>query len=309
SLLSYIPKYQWMFWLSFLGNVLRAFFTPMYSYGASRAQELFYEFDIQYFWDSSWFCIWLIIIATILTYIGSVLQWNLSAIVGERLIKQLRLDTFSKYLSLSIDGRRLRDLVDQSGTIVENTLIVIVCIVMCFSPLGEWRLSLLAFIISPLVLSAEYLQFMVVSNMTERIDNTLTKESGTITDYLLNIHTVHAYGLEETLLTSIDKDMADADKLTKARTLRGAAGLCLSQFVPTIFIIVILSVGSVMMNYNMITYLQLFIVYMAVYNSANLIGVNLAYTPSLRLAQRSAKNILATLHMTSEDDAVREIQT
>ena len=328
SLLSYIPKYQWMFWLSFLGNVLRAFFTPMYSYGASRAQELFYEFDIQYFWDSSWFCIWLIIIATILTYIGSVLQWNLSAIVGERLIKQLRLDTFSKYLSmqisffdepnhlpsiltsrLSIDGRRLRDLVDQSGIIVENTLIVIVCIVMCFSPLGEWRLGLLAFIISPLVLSAEYLQFMVVSNMTERIDNTLTKESGTITDYLLNIHTVHAYGLEETLLTSIDKDMADADKLTKTRTLRGAAGQCLSQFVPMIFVIVIMGVGAAMMNYNMITYLQLFIVYMAVYNSANLIGVNLAYTPSLRLAQRSAKNILATLHMTSEDDAVREIQT
>ena len=102
----------------------------MYSYGTSRSQELFYEFDIQYFWDSSWFCIWLIIIASVLTYIGSVLQWNLSAIVGERLIKQLRLDTFSKYLSmqisffdepnhlpsiltsrLSIDGRRLRDLV------------------------------------------------------------------------------------------------------------------------------------------------------------------------------------------------------
>ena len=226
----------------------------MYSYGASRAQELFYEFDIQYFWDSSWFCIWLIIIATILTYIGSVLQWNLSAIVGERLIKQLRLDTFSKYLSmqisffdepnhlpsiltsrLSIDGRRLRDLVDQSGIIVENTLIVIICMAMCFSPLGEWRLSLLAFIISPLVLSAEYLQFMVVSNMTERIDNTLTKESGTITDYLLNIHTVHAYGLEETLLTSIDKDMADADKLTKARTLRGAAGQCyLSLFLQSL---------------------------------------------------------------------------
>ena len=210
---------------------------------------------------------------------------------------------------LSIDGRRLRDLVDQSGTIVENTLIVIVCIVMCFSPLGEWRLSLLAFIISPLVLSAEYLQYMVVSNMTERIDNTLTKESGTITDYLLNIHTVHAYGLEETLLTSIDKDMADADKLTKTRTLRGAVGQCLSQFVPMIFVIVIMGVGAAMMNYNMITYLQLFIVYMAVFNSANLIGINLAYTPSLRLAQRSAKNILATLHMTSEDDAVREIQT
>ena len=210
---------------------------------------------------------------------------------------------------LSVDGRRLRDFIDISGKLVENTLIIIACLIICYSPLGEWRLSTLAIVISPLVLCIAYLQFVIASNIHERIDSALTKESGIITDYLMNIHTVHSYGLEETLLSSIDRDMSEVDKLTKSRAFRTALGQGLTQFFPTIFVIVIMSVGTSMMNQNLITYLQLFIVYMSVYSSASYLGTNLASTPSVRLAQRSAKNIVATLHMTSEDDNAKKINT
>ena len=163
-------------------------------------------------------------------------------ILGEQLVKQLRMEVFGRYLSmpmsffdepkhlptiltsrLSVDARRIRDLIDQSGVIIENFMVAVICLVLCFSPLGDWRLTLIAIIVFPLVLFTEYFQFKVISKTTARIDDDLTKESGVITDYLLNIHTVHAYGLESTLLKLVDKDMAEADHLTNRRVWRGAA--------------------------------------------------------------------------------------
>ena len=328
KLLRRIPKYQWMFWVSFLGNVFRAFLTPSYAYGSARAQELFYEYNVDAFWSDIWVSIWIIASGTVLTFIGSVLQWNFAAIVGERLIRQLRSEAFVKYLHmpiaffddpkhlpstltsrLSIDGRRVRDLIDRCGMLFENTLIVVICLIMCYSPLGEWRLSTLAILVSPLVLYAGYIHLLVVSNMTERIDNTLAKESGVITDCLLNIHTIHAYGLEDAMLASIAKDMAEADQLTKSRAWRGAVGQGVIQFIPTVFVLIVMSVGSWMISNGQLSYLQLFIVFSAVFSSAGTMGGNIAMTPSIQLAQRSAKNIMATLQLTSEDDAARAVKT
>ena len=327
SLLKHIPKYQWMFWVAYLGNLMRAVFSPLYSYSTSRSQELFFSVDLNALWSDGWICVWILVGASILTYIGSVLQWNLSAIVGERLIKQLRMEVFSRYLTmpmsffddpkhlpsfltsrLSVDGRRLRDLIDRSGMMVENFMVVIICLAMCFSPMGDWRLTLVAIVLSPLVLCCEYFQYMAVAKTTEKIDNTLTRESGVITDYLLNIHTVHAYGLEDTLLGLIDKDMAEADRLTNRRIWRGAAGQGIMQFSPSLFTVVVLGFGAYMMNRGWITYLQLFIVYMAMTNSATIMGANIAYTPSVALAQRAAKNIVGIINLPSEDDAARAIK-
>lgn len=100
SLLKHIPKYQWMFWVAYLGNLMRAVFSPLYSYSTSRSQELFFSVDLNALWSDGWICVWILVGASILTYIGSVLQWNLSAIVGERLIKQLRMEVFSRYLTM-----------------------------------------------------------------------------------------------------------------------------------------------------------------------------------------------------------------
>ena len=327
SLLNHIPKYQWLFWMTFLGYLMRSVFPPLYSYSTSRSQELFFSFDLNALWKYGWICVWILIGASVLTYIGSVLNWNVMTILGEQLVKQLRMEVFGRYLSmpmsffdepkhlptiltsrLSVDARRIRDLIDQSGVIIENFMVAVICLVLCFSPLGDWRLTLIAIIVFPLVLFTEYFQFKVISKTTTRIDDDLTKESGVITDYLLNIHTVHAYGLESTLLKLVDKDMAEADHLTNRRVWRGAAGQVIVQFTPSLFAAIVLGFGAYMMDRGWITYLQLFTVFMASTSAANIMGVNLTYFPSVSLAQRAAKNIVGTINLPSEDDAARAIK-
>ena len=182
-----------------------------------------------------------------------------------------------------------------------------ISLVLCFSPLGDWRLTLVAVILSPFFFSGEYLQFMIISNTTEEIDGELIKESGVITDYLLNIHTVHAYGLEERLLELVDRDLQHADKLTSKRTLRGAVGQCLTQIIPCLFVVGIMLSGGYMKAKGLISYTQLFVVYIAVGNAALMIGTNLAYLPSVKLAYRAAKNIIGTIQLPSKDDEDRSI--
>ena len=63
-----------------------------------------------------------------------------------------------------------------------------------------------------------------------------------------------------------------------------------------------------MLNRGWIDYFQLFIVYMAITKSANVLGINIAYTPSVDLAQRAAKNIVGIINLPSEDDAARAIK-
>ena len=43
-------------------------------------------------------------------------------------------------------------------------------------------------------------------------------------------------------------------------------------------------------------------------NSATIMGANIAYTPSVALAQRAAKNIVGIINLPSEDDAARAIK-
>ena len=90
---------------------------------------------------------------------------------------------------MSIDGRRIRDVIDRVFSLLHNYLLVIKFLFLCFEPAGNWKLGIL--------ISLEYLTNRIVFRVTEMIDNDLTLRLGELTDYLRNIHTIHSYNLED----------------------------------------------------------------------------------------------------------------
>ena len=90
---------------------------------------------------------------------------------------------------MSIDGRRIRDVIDRVSAEMENYLLVIKFLFLCFEPAGNWKLGIL--------ISLEYLTNRIVFRVTEMIDNDLTLRLGELTDYLRNIHTIHSFNLED----------------------------------------------------------------------------------------------------------------
>ena len=72
---------------------------------------------------------------------------------------------------------------------MENYLLVILCLLLCFEPAGNWKLGIL--------ISLEYLPNRIVFRVTELIDNDIILRLGELTDYLRNIHTLHTYNLED----------------------------------------------------------------------------------------------------------------
>ena len=88
-----------------------------------------------------------------------------------------------------IDGRCIRDVIDRMSPVMENYLLVILCLFLCFEPAGNWKLGIL--------ISLEYLPNRIVFRVTEMIDNDLILRLGELTDYLRNIHTIHTYNLED----------------------------------------------------------------------------------------------------------------
>ena len=271
-----------------------------------------------------WTCVILTGVAALCTLIGSYVQWVLHGVVGERLIGNIRTETFQKYLSmdmgffdsplhipsilvsrLSIDARRIRDLVDRLATISENYILVAATLVLCFSPLGDWRLAAIAVLLSPFCIFTMYMQNNFLFRITEQVDTELVKRSGDLTDYMLNIHTVHAYNLEDTLDERLENHLRTANKLTERRIWRAALGHGFSQFMPCVYQVVVLLVGFVMVQRGLISFIQMLMVYMMVGTSAYTMGMNLAYTPNNKLAQKSSNNIVAILDRPSKDDAAR----
>jgi len=90
---------------------------------------------------------------------------------------------------LSIDGRRIRDVIDRVFSLLHNYLLVIKFLFLFFGSAGNWKLGIL--------ISLEYLTNRIVFRVTEMIDNDLTLRLGELTDYLRNIHTIHSYNLED----------------------------------------------------------------------------------------------------------------
>ena len=89
---------------------------------------------------------------------------------------------------MSIDGRRIRDVIDRVSSLLHNYLLVIKFLFLCFELAANWKLGIL--------ISLEYLTNRIVFRVTEMIDNDLTLRLGELTDYLRNIHTIHSYNLE-----------------------------------------------------------------------------------------------------------------
>ena len=73
--------------------------------------------------------------------------------------------------------------------VMENYLLVIMFLFLCFELAGNRKLGIL--------ISLEYLPNRIVFRVTEMIDNDLTLRLGELTDYLRNIHTIHSYNLED----------------------------------------------------------------------------------------------------------------
>ena len=81
---------------------------------------------------------------------------------------------------------------------MENYLLIIMCLFLCFGPADNRKLGIL--------IRLEYLQNRIVFRVTERIDNDLTLRSGELADYLVTIHTIHSYNLDDgTLKHILDK--------------------------------------------------------------------------------------------------------
>ena len=90
---------------------------------------------------------------------------------------------------MSIDGRRIRDVIGRVSAEMENYLLVIKFLFLCFEPTANWKLGIL--------ISLEYLPNRIVFRVTEMIDNDIILRLGELTDYLRNIHTIHSYNLED----------------------------------------------------------------------------------------------------------------
>ena len=89
---------------------------------------------------------------------------------------------------MSIDGRRIRDVIDRVSSLLHNYLLVIKFLFLCFEPAAYWKLGIL--------ISLEYLPNRIVFRVTDKIDNDIILRLGELTDYLRNIHTIHSYNLE-----------------------------------------------------------------------------------------------------------------
>ena len=323
-----------LFWLGFIGTALRVVFPPLYSYSSAVLQHILYDhrtrllsqlhIELDHFWSQGWFSVYLIIFAALCTLVGSFIQWDLHGLLGERLIGNIRTETFGKLMNmdagfydsplhipsilvsrLSIDGRRIRDLIDRLGTISENYILVAASLALCFSPLGDWRLSVISILLSPFCVITIYLQNNFLFQITEQVDTELVKRSGDLTDYMLNIHIVHAYNLENVLDERLNHLLRTANGLTRRRVWRSAVGYGVSQFMPCIYQVVVLLSGFVMMQRGMISFTQMLTVYMMVGTCSFTVGMNLAYTPNNKLAQKSSNNIVAILDRPSKDDAGR----
>ena len=90
---------------------------------------------------------------------------------------------------MSIDGRRIRDVIDRVSSLLHNYLLVIKFLFLCFELAANWKQGIL--------ISLEYLPNRIVFRVTEMIDNDLILRLDELTDYLRNIHTIHSYNLED----------------------------------------------------------------------------------------------------------------
>ena len=98
------------------------------------------------------------------------------------------------------------------------------------------------------------------------------------------------------------------DKLTNTRTSRSALSQELTVAFPSFYILATMALGAVLVERGETEFTNIFTVVMGVFMCAQFVGISIVYTPSVALAQRTAKNIVGIINLPSEDDAAREIK-
>ena len=102
---------------------------------------------------------------------------------------------------------------DEVGSIMESVIVCLLCVVFAFSSMGSWELALISIVVCPFLFTAEYCQNKLVANVISKIDSNLTEKSSEATDALLNIHTIHAYNLQDRVYESIIHDLERTNRL------------------------------------------------------------------------------------------------
>ena len=98
------------------------------------------------------------------------------------------------------------------------------------------------------------------------------------------------------------------DKLTNTRTSRSALSQELMVAFPSFYMLAMLALGAVLVERGETQFTNIFTVVMGVFMCAPFVGISIVYTPSVVLAQRTAKNIVGIINLPSEDDAARAIK-
>ena len=196
---------------------------------------------------------------------------------------------------------------DEVGSILESVIVCLLCVVFAFSSLGSWKLALISIVVCPFLFTAEYCQNKLVANVISKIDSNLTEKSSETTDALLNIHTIHAYNLQDRIYESMVHDLERTNRLCVSRSLRSAAADAILLIFSMVFMVVVFGAGSILIGFNQIDYAQMMIVYNTIFYMSSYIGVAMGKVPNMTLAQKAAQRIFSLIDSSGEKDAARAL--
>ena len=196
---------------------------------------------------------------------------------------------------------------DEVGSILESFIIAVLCLFITFSSLGSWELSCISLLACPLLFTAEYCQNKLVANVTEQIDNNLTEKSSELTDSLLNLHTIHAYNLQDRVSESMVHDLERTNRLCASRSLRSAIANILAILCPMTYMVITFAAGTILVSYRVIVFQQLMVVYNTVFLMATYIGITMGKIPNMALAQKAAQRVFSLIESSGEKDAARAL--
>ena len=196
---------------------------------------------------------------------------------------------------------------DEVGTIVESVIVCLLCVVFAFSSLGSWELALISIVVCPFLFTAEYCQNKLVANVISKIDSNLTEKSSETTDALLNIHTIHAYNLQDRIYESMIHDLERTNRLCKSRSRRSAIANSIAILFPMIFMLIIYYSGTLLISNGRIVFQQMMVVYNTVFLMATYIGITMGKVPNMALAQEAAQRIFSLIESVGEKDEQRAL--
>ena len=205
--------------------------------------------------------------------------------------------------------RKLRDFMDEVGSILESIIILVLCLVVSFSSIGSWRLTCISLVACPLLFTAEFCQNKLIAKVIAVIDKNLTTKSSEVTDALLNIHTIHAYNLQDVIYSSMIRDLEKTNKLCVSRSLRTAIANIMAILFPMTYMVIIFTSGTILIGYSVINFQQLMVVYNTIFLMATYMGITMGKVPNMTLAREAAQRVFSIINSSGEKDKTRALTT